>query len=84
MELSGAENFFESHGGQPRRQKWRLKPIAFVQVVEKFQIRCLADNPLFTRVSGVFCTTKQDGVLVGWAVPITKLGFPIKEELGKP
>ena len=33
--LSGAENFFESHDGQPMRSKWPLKPIAFVRSLEK-------------------------------------------------
>jgi hypothetical protein len=43
----------------PDGQNERLKPIAFVQVIEKSQIRCLVENPLLTRVSGVFCTTKD-------------------------
>lgn len=54
--LNGAENFFKSRGGRPKR---RLRLIAFVQVVEKPQIRCLIENPLFTRVLGVFCIIKH-------------------------
>jgi hypothetical protein len=59
LDLSGAENFFESHDGWPGRPKQRLKPIAFVRLPEKPQDRCLGENPLFIRVSGVFCTTKD-------------------------
>jgi hypothetical protein len=35
-----------------------LKPIALVRSPEKSQYRCLGENPLSIRVSGVFCITK--------------------------
>jgi Ca2+-binding RTX toxin-like protein len=56
--LSGAENFFESHNEQLERSNQGLKPIALVHFLEKLKNCCLFENPLFTRVSGVFCTTK--------------------------
>jgi hypothetical protein len=74
--LSGAENFFESHNEQLERSNQGLEPIALVHFLEKLKNCRLFENPLLTRVSGVFCTTKLRKTDLSLLNPNTK-AFPV-------
>ena len=76
--LSGAENFFESQDEQLQGSNRRIRPIALVNFLEKLKNRCLVENLLSIRVSGLFCTTKgncMNPVIQIEAELLTLLGF---------